>query len=285
MAWSTLGVYIRILGQHFDIFQQVYLRVTMAAILVAMIGIRRIGWSTLLQRMTIQEWRLIVLRTCAMYVLGVSLASVAFIGGEYSTISLIKALPLTAMIGVIIFREKLTQAKLLFVLLAFMGASLLVMPDLLASQPGERLNFGYFELVGFISAACLAFSNAARKWQRASINNWESTFLMFIVGIPILFIASLVSGETPLIVDKLMVPEVLFAIGMSGLLNAVGLVVINYALGHIEIVLSNNIFALQPVFGVVVGVLLYQDVITIWEILGGLIIVGSLLGMNQADQR
>lgn len=283
LAWSSLGIYIRILGNYFPTLQQVYLRVFVAAVLVSVFGARQIGWSTLFRRLAAGDWLLIIMRTTFLYLLGVGLVTVAFIGGEYSTVSLLKALPFTAIFGFLVFQETITRAKILFVMFAFLGAFLLLVPDLQQSLRVGSLIFGLNEFVALLSAACIAFSHSARKWQRTKINNWESTFLMFITCVPILVVTSLLIGEGTPSIEQIVNPQALFAIGMSGILNAIGLVVINYALGNIDIVLANNIFALQPVFGVLVGVLYYREVTTIWDIIGGVIIVASLIGMNQAN--
>lgn len=284
LAWSSLGIYIRILGNYFPTLQQVYLRVFVAAVLVGIVGARKIGWRTLLQRLAVSDWLLIIVRACFLYLLGVGLVTVAFIGGEYSTVSLLKALPFTAVFGFLVFQETITRAKILFIMLAFFGAFLLLVPDLQQSLRVGSLTFGLNELIALVSAACIAFSHSARKWQRAEINNWESTFLMFVTCIPIMIVVSLLMGEGTPSIEQIGNPQALFAMGMSGLLNAIGLVVINYALGNIDIVLANNIFALQPVFGVLVGVLYYREVTTIWDVIGGIIIVGCLVGMNQASR-
>ena len=282
LAWSTLGVYIRILGQHFAILQQIYLRVIVAGVLLFLLGYRQISWRRMVN-LSGRDWLLIVMRTTTMYLFGVGLTSVAFLNGEYSTISLIRALPVTALFGFLIFRERVTRLKMLFMVLSALGASLLVVPDLFGAAATGVLSLGYAEGVALLSACFFAFSYGARTWQRATINNWESTFLMFLTGFPILIVSSWLMGEPPLPVENILLPDVLFAAGLSGALNAIGLVVINYAMGHINIALTNNLFALQPMFGVFVGVLLYRDEITIWEILGGVVIIGSLVGMNQAS--
>lgn len=284
LAWSTLGVYIRILGQHFPVLQQIYLRVIVAAILVLILGYRQISWQRM-GRLNGQDWLLIGVRTASMYLFGVGLTSVAFLNGEYSTISLIRALPITALFGFLIFREPATWLKILFMLLSGFGASLLLLSDLADVMSTGSLSMGQAEGLALLSSCFFAFSYGARSWQRANINNWESTFLMFLVGIPILIVSSWLIGEPPLPVERILLPDVLFAAGLSGALNAVGLVAINYAMGHINIALTNNLFALQPMFGVLVGVLLYRDDIHIWEIVGGAIIIGSLFGMNQASAK
>lgn len=284
LAWSSLGIYIRILGNYFPNLQQVYLRVIVAGVLVAIFGARQIGWRTLWSRLGPADWGLIVVRTSFLYLLGVGLVTVAFIGGEYSTVSLLKALPFTAIFGFLVFQERITGPKILFMTLAFCGAFLLLVPDLQQSISVGSLTFGLNELLALLSAACIAFSHSARKWQKAQINNWEASLLMFVTCVPILFVGSLFLGEGLPSLENLAAGPALFAIGMSGLLNAIGLVVINYAMGNIDIVLANNIFALQPVFGVLVGVFYYREVTTIWDIIGGVIIVGSLLGMNQASK-
>ena len=122
----------------------------------------------------------------------------------------------------------------------------MIASDFQLSFAAGNLSFGFNEFLALISAACLAFSHAMRKWQHASINNWESAFLMFLVSVPILVLVSILIGEPALNWQNVTEPEALFAMTMSGLLNAIGLVVINYALGHIDIVLSNNILRFSP---------------------------------------
>ena len=106
---------------------------------------------------------------------------------------------------------------------------------------------------------------------------------MFCATVPMMVVASWAVGDAPLVIERFTSTTILFALVSSALINAIGLIIINYALGHLEIALFNNLAALQPAFGVVVGVLVYQDVITIWEGLGGLVIVASIIGMNRVQ--
>lgn len=279
ISWSTMGIYIRMLAEHLSLFQQVYLRIAVAAFCLLLMGARHIRWHKI-QQQSIADWLLLAVRSASMYLLGVGLVSIAYLEGEYSTISLIKALPFAAVLGFLLFKEKATAPKVLFVTLSLAGALMIIYADLAVSIAWSRS-----ELLALISTFSLAFSYSARKWQSTALNNWESSFLMFVLAVLMLITTSWWTGETRIAVENILNPSALFALAMSGLLNALGLFAINYALGHIEIVLSNNIMALQPLCGVLVGVLFYQEVITAWEIAGGGIIIGSLIGMNWAMER
>ena len=203
LAWSTLGIYIRVLGEYFPILQQIYLRVILAGALVGLLGMRQIRWRTLLQRVDLRDWLLIIVRTSCMYLLGVGFSAIAYLSGEYSTVSLIKALPMAAIFGLLIFREPTTLLKLLFIFLSFLGALLLLLPEIGTAFSLAALNWGWAEAMAFLSVTFLAFSYGARKWQKADINNWESTFLMFMAGVPIIIVASWLMGEAPLAVENL----------------------------------------------------------------------------------
>jgi drug/metabolite transporter (DMT)-like permease len=54
----------------------------------------------------------------------------------------------------------------------------------------------------------------------------------------------------------------------------------NYGFEKVEAIIANNILILDSVFGIILGFLLYQEIPTIRELIGGIIIVISAVLMN-----
>lgn len=97
------------------------------------------------------------------------------------------------------------------------------------------------------------------------------------------FIVSLISGEgIPIINFNI---ENLIAIILVGLFNVVGLWLANYGFQNVKIVIANNILNLEVLFAIIIGFVLYKEVLSFKEILGGVIIIFSVLWMNKLESK
>lgn len=275
--FAAMGLFVRYLSTGFLLFQQVYLRV-LAAVVLGLFAFRtQLRWDKI-RRVSVREWLLIFFRATSNYLFGVTLFSQAILWTKYSNVSFIGALPMTALYGFILFREKITWQKLLLVLVAFIGVVMISVKDY-----SQIFVWGRGEIAAFISTVFFSLGYVARKWHSKLLNNHEITELIFIIAFGLVFVTSLTSGESlPL---SGWTWGLLLAVLGAGFFNVLNLFLINYGFEHVEAVLASNILTLELVFAIGLGFLFFRELPNLPELIGGTVIVASVIGMNREEAK
>ena len=275
LVFASMGLFARYLSTGFLLLQQVYLRV-FAAFILGLIFFRKDINFKKLKKISLKEWGLLFFRSITMYVLGVTLFTQAIILTKYSNVSFIGALPMVAVLGIILLKEKLTISKLVLILSAFMGVILIAVKDY-----SHLFIWGSGELIALISTSAFSLSYVVRKWHTNLLNNKEITLLTIFISFILIFFVSLVLGQG--------VPSAGWNWGLfvavlgAGLFNVINMFLTNYGFQKVEAILASNILTLESVFAIVLGFLFYKEVPIAKELIGGLIISLSVLGMNKVE--
>jgi drug/metabolite transporter (DMT)-like permease len=270
---ALLSVLARYLSSDFTIFQQVYLRLFVAFVLAALVFYKFVRWRVI-AKISRREWAVLAFRGLAGYAIGVTLMSKAATLTTIGNVTFIAALPFVPMLGFILLKEKVTWWKLVFLGSALAGAFLLSVrsfSDVFAFNPGDGL--------AAVAAVGMALSYIGRRWQSGVLNNQEITVLMILFGFGFVLLASLFAGQgaPPLAISSHMVWLALVA---AGALSAVKLFLANYGFQRVEMVRAGNLLTVEGVWGVLFGLLFYREVPTWHGLLGGAVIIASVIGMN-----
>lgn len=275
LVFASMGLFARYLSTGFVLLQQVYLRV-LAAFFLGLIFFRKDLDFGKLKRISKREWGLLLFRSASSYLFGVTLFTQAIIMTKYSNVSFIGALPMVAVLGALLLKEQLTFKKLLLILTAFSGIILIAVKDY-----SHLLVWGKGEVVALLATLAFSLSYVARKWHSDLLNNKEITQVIFFLSFFMLFITSLVKGDG-LPVSGWQIGLLLAVLG-AGLFNVINLFLTNYGFQKVEAILASNILTLESVFAVILGFLFYKEVPITKELLGGVIIVLSVIGMNRVE--
>lgn len=275
LVFASMGLFARYLSTGFVLLQQVYLRV-FAAFMLGLICFKNDLDFKKLKKISKKEWGLLVFRSATSYLFGVTLFTQAIILTKYSNVSFIGALPMVAILGAILLKEKLTTKKLLLVLTAFAGVVLIAVKDY-----SHLLVWGKGEVIALISTFAFSLSYVARKWHSDLLNNKEITQITFFLSFIMIFITSLVKGDgLPLTGWHW---GLLLAVLGAGLFNVINMFLTNYGFQKVEAILASNILTLESVFAIVLGFLFYKEVPIAKELIGGIIITLSVIGMNKVE--
>ncbi len=275
LFFASMGIFARYMQTSFTLLQQVYLRITAALLLTLVIFRKNINPSKLF-KIPNKDWLILFLRSLTMYVFGVSLFTYGIINAKYSNVSFISALPLTAVFGFILLKEKFTIKKILYVLLAFLGVVFISVPDF-----RNVLLWGHGELMTLISVVFFSLSYIARKWQSKALNNYEITAVIFAISMAIVFITSISLGEgLPLSNWSYFLLAVVVG---AGLFNVGNLLLTNYGFERVEAVLASNILALESLFAIAIGFMFFRETPVVRELVGGTLILISVIKMNQLE--
>lgn len=274
LFFASMGIFARYMEEmSLTLFQQVYLRITAAFLLTFIIFRKKINPKKLL-KVPRKDWLILLLRSLTMYVFGVSLFTYGIINAKYSNVSFISALPLTAVFGFLLLKEKLTLKKVLYVLLAFLGVVFISVPDF-----NNIFLWGKGELMTLISVVFFSLSYIARKWQSKALNNYEITAVIFAISMAIVFITSISLGEG-LPLGNWSYFLLAIVVG-AGLFNVGNLLLTNYGFERVEAVLASNILALESLFAIAIGFIFFREAPVIRELIGGTLILASVIKMNQ----
>lgn len=278
LVFASMGLFARYLATGFLLFQQVYLRMLAAFIVGYFVFRKQINLSKFKQ-LTIKDWGLIFLRAISYSLFGVILFTQAIIVTKYSNVSFIGSLPMTAVLGFILLRERFSFKKLSLVLLAFIGVLLISVKDY-----SNILNWGNGEIFALISTVFFSLSYIARKWQSDVLNNKELTVINFLVAFLVVFLVSLLKGDGgfPMVGWRW---GFLLAIIGAGIFNILNVFLSNYGFQKIEAVLASNILTLDPFFAIILGALFYKEIPLAKDMLGGLIIIIGVIAMNKLEDK
>jgi len=107
-TYASFGFFTRYLSVNFGFFQQLYLRIFAGLLLGFIIFGKKINFSKL-KKVTSPEWLLLIFRGVAYYLLGAALFNKAVLLTKISIVSFIGSIPMTAILGFLILKEKVTS--------------------------------------------------------------------------------------------------------------------------------------------------------------------------------
>jgi len=273
LVFASMGLFARYLATGFLLFQQVYLRMLAAFIVGCLVFRKQINIGKF-RKLPLREWLIIFFRAVSYSLFWIILFTQAIIIAKYSNVSFIGSLPITAVLGFVLLREKLSLRKLVLVLFAFVGVLLISVKDY-----SNILNWGRGEMLTLISTVFFSLSYIARKWQSDLLNNEELTIINFLVAFLVVFILSILKGDGLLILGWNW--GLLLAVIGAGIFNIGNVFLTNYGFQRVEAVLASNILTLESVFAVILGFLFYREIPLPKELLGGVIITLSVIGTNR----
>jgi len=276
---AVMGVWARILALHFENFQQIAAR----SIVGSLIGLflysfkNKVSLSKLI-RLSKSDIFYLLIRSLSLLV-GIGLFTFAVNKGNFSNINMIYALPSTAILGIVLLKEELTFPKLLAIIIGFLGVLCITVKDFSSLR-----TIGIGEIAALISTFFYSLGYVVRKFITKALNNQEIAFFgSFITGITALGTSIIMSNKiSNFYTIDVSILMVIFAAGICfillGILN-------NYGFEHIEAIVANNLLILSSVFGLVIGILFYNESPTIIGLIGGLLVIGSAFLINYSDNK
>jgi drug/metabolite transporter (DMT)-like permease len=276
-AFALLSVLARYLNQSFSISQQVYLRI-FAALLMALVVFRRSVRWRVIRELPAREWVVIAFRGLTGYAIAVTLISKAANMTQLGHVAFIAALPFVPLLGILFLHERVRWWKVLFVSGSMLGVYLLAVKDV-----HHLLSWSRGDLVAIVATFAFAVSYVARRWHRPKLNNQEITMLTLFFGASMTLVLSLLLREgAPHAHQPL---TIWLAVLAGGVLNVINLFLLNYSFEHLDAVRAGNLLNLESAWGLLFGLLFYHEWPSTRGLIGGIIIIASVVGMNLYSHR
>jgi drug/metabolite transporter (DMT)-like permease len=277
VCYGILPLIPRYLSISFELFQQVYLRLTTGFLLSFLFFRKKIDISKII-KLPIKDWGFVALRAFVYYFMGVILYTQALLLTKISNVAFIGAIPMTAILGFVFLKEKFTAKKALLVLLSFLGVVFISIQDY-----SNLLHFGRGEIVAILSAFFISLAFISRKWQTKVVNDEEVATLMLFFAALFVFGGSLIRGEG--LPTQGWHLGIILALLLGGLLNVGVSFLMNYGFARLEAVLASNLIALDPVFAALFAFLVFSEVPVVKEVIGGTVIISSAIMMDRLESR
>ena len=277
LGFGAIALFGRFLGDYsFTPLPQLYLAYGVGFIVSLFLFGRTLSVSRL-TKLSQRDWLIMFSRVIIGYLIGGSLYRASLVLTKISNVTFIQSIPVAAIFGFVLFKEKFTVSKALLLVLSYVGVIIISVKDY-----SSILSVGKGELFSLISAVLFSFSYVARKWQSDSLNDGEISQILLFLGFVILLGVSLLTGET--------LPRENFSLGVagaifvSGFLNATNIFLINYGFRRVEAVLASNILTIEAVFALILALVFYHEFPSLIELAGGILILGSVIQMNRLER-
>lgn len=267
---AIMGIFARQLDTELNVAEQVALRSFMGGVILYLICFWKINVRKFFCAPK-KDIKLTILRSLCMFVAAISLGTIAFVNGNYTTVAVIMALPVPAFLASAMFGEQISTWEKLLVTLAFIGAVLVI-----SARSGLSFNLEW-PLVCAVFATCLmTFGVMSRKWQSPFLNSYETNFMMLMVSAFVMGSVSIFwiiwTGNRPDLSS-----HVLMIGSLAGAANIGFLLLTHYGIAYLKGVVINNLFALQPLFGAMIGLFIFDESLNAVEWFGCILILISMI--------
>jgi len=275
-GFGLMPVLARYLGEGLGLFEQWYLRFAVGLMVAVIIFWQKIDLRKFLT-LPAREWWILVFRFLVGQVIGLGLFTLASQKADAGIVSFMQVVPVIPLLGVILLRERFTARKAAITLIAFIGAAMVVVTD---AHSLAHLNAG--AVLSLVSALFYSAMLVTRKWHDDILNNQEITVAFMALSGLSAYVISLVSDHRWMIpASHWNIQFVLVVIGAGALSVAVNYC-ISYGFEHVSAIIAGNILSLEEIFGPLAGFIFYRQVLGNRELLGGAVILVSVMAMNFA---
>ena len=276
VCFGFMGVFIRMMGESFGNFQQVYLRVLLAGLL-ALIVFRPKRSKRLFSSLTTKEWTMYGLRALAAYTIGIASFTIAIRNADLGVVSLLSLLPTFGLLAFIMFGEKLPLSSIPFLILSLVGVFFLSGISL------HNFHFGIGIITALIAGLGANVGFLMARLHKKERNNYENTTIVLLLGWIPVFVVSLLAHER--FIPRHVSLAAIAGLALSVVLNIILLFMINYVFTNLKAYVAGNILLLEGVWSVIIGLVIYGEPVTMAIAIGALLVVASAVAINKIDDR
>ncbi|WP_165916382.1 DMT family transporter [Marinisporobacter balticus] len=193
-----------------------------------------------------------------------------FISVQFTTITNANMLNMTYPVFVFLMapymnNEKVKKIYYSFLILTMIGYYLIVFPDFNSINKGDVAGL----MAGLMAAFAVSFLREARKQDESYL----IMFYLMLIGSIITFIMVVSNLEIP-------TPMVAFYIFFSALMGVLGQLFITIGYRYVDSATGALVASSRIIFGVILGVSLFSEMLSLRIIVGGILIMISLVGVS-----
>ena len=274
--FALMGIFWRYFSADFETFQQVYMRTTVACLLLTIVFYRSINFKKYFA-LEKKEWWLIFLRWAFNYI-WVVLFTYGVIHTSLANVSAITLFPSTTIFSIIFLWERLGLQKSIWVGLSLGGLFLIWGTDV-------NMNLWKWELFALGWDILFWLSYITRRWHSDILSNREIALSMIWAWTIVVFLISILIWEWIPNFEVLGSMNTTTMLLFGWIFNALIIVLLNYGFSKASWILSERILALEVVFALVFWILIYAEFPNKFEILGMAVIIASMFWIQVIEAR
>lgn len=277
-GFGLMPVLARFLGQGLGLFEQWYIRYAVASVIAIVAFWRQVRWSKFLH-LSAREWGVLGFRILSGQVVGLGLFTLASLKADAGIVSFMQVLPVIPLLGIIVFHEHLTRQKAVIIFVAFVGAAMVVVTSI---HSLAHLNTG--ALLSLLSAVFYSAMLVTRRWHK-ELNNHEITVAFMVLSGLCAYVISVIFDHRWIIPSSHWDTSFVLVVIGAGVLSVLVNFFISYGFEHVSTIIAGNILSLEEVFGALFGFIFYGQLLDVREMVGGLVILASVILMNFVIRR
>lgn len=274
--FGLIAVIVRYLNFSLPLFQQLYLTAVTATLFGLIMFYKKIDFKKL-KKIPRKDWEILLFRSLAGYVVGTALYRHSITLTKIANVAFLQSIPFVAILGFILFGEKITGKKVFYILIAFVGIILVSVKDFSSLH-----NFGKGEFYTLIAAFIFGLSFLSRRWMSDKLNDQEIALIIFAIGFVFTFFISFTLIKDYGSINWTV--SLVLAVLLIGFINIVNLYLINFGFANVPPVLTSNILTLEALFGLILALIFYKEIPTLKELIGGVVIITSVIQMNRLEK-
>ncbi len=279
-SYTMLSVAARLLSEGFQPMTQVYLRIALGTLALSVILRKSLRWKRFLTMPGKDILTVLTMGTIG-YSVAVYFVTLGAINAKLVNVSVIFAsVPFFSYLYAFLFLKKKFDAKLTTLLaVSVIGIAMVATKSFVPHLEA----FGAGEWFTLLATATMAWFFVGRKVLSPHLNTSEITIAVMSVAAVSGFFIALVRGE-PIPLSAFSNGHVLLGLFLGAFMNALVNPIEIFAFKHLDAVTGSQVLLLETVFSLIFGFLFYRELIGPAEIVGGLIIIGSVWIANKLPQ-
>ena len=272
----VMSALIRYMNESFNLPQQLFLRLFGAFLFASLVfypSIKKIKFLEISKK----DWLIYISRSLIYYGLGVTLITYALTHATIALVSFASSLPVMGVFAFIYFRERINIKALPFILISVIGLGMLSKINIANINFNNGLIAAVLSLVAFDTAYLMV------RLHNPKYTNKVNTFFMLMFSWIPAFIYLLVKTE-PILPKNISLIS-LTAIILSIILNVINVIIINYIFTKLKAYVAGNLLLLEGVFALIIGAILFNETINLYQFIGATIIIISAIAAGYLEDK
>ncbi len=277
LFYVLLSVNARLLENGFQDLTQVYLRIMLGALVGFLVFRKHIQWKKYLT-VPRTDWPGILLMGVVGYGVVVATITIGVINTSLVNASILySTIPFfTYLYSLVVFRTKPKLYNLGLILLSFWGVSIIVSKSIIPSLT----HIGKGDLFVLLSAASGAWYVIGRQMVSNYLNNRELSVLVMSIAAISTGLFALLWHET-IMFSSFLQWDMLFGLAFGAALNVLATTFENYGYKILNAVFASQLLLFENVFALIIGLIMYQEDPTWFQLLGAGIVGLSVYLANK----
>ena len=260
---ASIWVIIRFLDEYFLIFQQVFLRSSIAVILSIWIYIF-FFWKIHFKNILVKDYAIFFMRSI-FHLAAIGLWILALLNTSLANATLVWSIPATAILGILFFWNKIKSSEVFFLLIAFFGV--------ITISFDENLSLWVGELYAFCASFCFSAYSLSRKL--LSDHLWDreiSVLSLTFSSVLSFFIVLLLQNDTTRFQENYSIEGIIYLFLGAILFLCISFFWI-YGFKRVTPIKASSIEFLEIPFAIILGFIFFWEYLSFKEIFWGILIV------------